>query len=111
MDTKSRNYSHSKIAKVIAFILVVVSFTTMAVISAKTLDEDRDIINMIDNPDEENYYLSANYGLQVENIMIDLIDISTKYKDEEYIKSGKSIDKEELKGLEEELFSEFKVGS
>lgn len=108
MDTKSRNYSHSKIAKVIAFILVVVSFTTMAVISAKTLDEDRDIINMIDNPDEENYYLSANYGLQVENIMTDLIDISTKYKDEEYIKSGKSIDKEELKGLEEELFSEFR---
>ena len=113
MDTKSRNYSHSALAKVIAFLVVVACFTSMVVISAQTLDENKDAVKIwgttdaLDNPEEDNYYLSANYALEVENIMNDLIEISTKYKSQEYIKTGKTVNQEEFESQKEDLYGEF----
>lgn len=105
MDTKSRSFSHSKILKVIAFTLVVASFTSMVLLGFSTLNNPT--VDVFDNPFEDNYYSSGDYNMKIHEISTDLIDLAVKYKNEEYIKAGNSINKEELKYEKEKLFQDF----
>lgn len=105
MDTKLRSYSHSVVAKVIAFILVVVSFTSIVVLIINTLYKSE--VDLFDSAFEENYYLSINYGWEVTDAISDLTELSGKYKSEENIKAGKTIYKEDLRQVELDIFERF----
>lgn len=110
MDTKLRNYSHSKWLKVIAFVLVVVCFTSMVLISLKPLkliSESKG--DLFDSPFQNSYFLSVDYGWEVTNAIRDITKLAVDYKSEEYIKSGKTIDKEDLRREKEKIFEEFKA--
>ena len=91
MDTKSRSYSHSILVKLIAFILVVVSFTSMVFISLEAMGRiDEGFLN---SHFDENYYLSKDYQREVTDALFDITTLAIKYKSEENIMSGKFIDK------------------
>ena len=108
MDIKLKSYSHSIVAKIIAFLLVVVSFTSMVVLSLNTLAESQ--VALLDNPFEENYYLSDEYANTISLAIGDLTQIARQYKSEDYIKSGNTIveqEKEELSYKKEDLFYGF----
>lgn len=107
MDTRSKSYSHLKIFKLIAFILVVISFASMVIISLNTIDEYRGTMDLLKDSFEENYYASSEYQLEIIEITEKLISLTDKYKSEEYIKSGQTVDQEELERLEKDLFNEY----
>ena len=104
MDTKSRSYSHSILAKIIAFILVVASFTSMVFISLEAMGRiDEGFLN---SHFDENYYLSKDYQNEITSALYDVKSLAVDYKNEEHIRSGALIDKEELERRKEELFNE-----
>ena len=107
MDTRSKNYSSFKLSKVIAFILVVFSFTTIVVVGLKTINSYERNIDLFNNPFEDNYYTSTKYDNEVMGVVGDLDILANNYKSEEYIKSGQTINKEEFKRQEENLFNNY----
>lgn len=106
MDTRSRSYSNFKLSKIIAFILVVVSFTSMVLISLDTLKTNQHQMDLLDDPFEKNYFLSAEYGWEVTSVIEDITSL-IKYRSEEYIQSGETIDQDEFNSQKEELFNNY----
>lgn len=104
MDTKLRSYSHSKLAKMLAFILVIASFTSMVLMSLIVVDDIDQ--GLLDSVLKDNYYSSNDYLREVRSATSDVISLVVEYKSEEHIMSGALIDKEELERLKEELFNE-----
>lgn len=103
MDTKLKNYNRSKIFKIMASILVIVSFALMVVSVLEVVyKKDTDLIA---HPFEEDYFLSENYRWTVTDNIRDIMKL-IEYENEENIKQGNTI-VEELKSEKEIIFERF----
>ncbi|PEL09314.1 sensor histidine kinase [Bacillus sp. AFS017336] len=108
MDIRSKKYSHSLTTKIIVFAIVILFFSgilkSIANVAALT-DEDFGIVF------EENYFLSKSYIQEVEPIYSSLTQLVNKYKSEENILKGGAISNEDLRSIEESLYSDFTARS
>ncbi len=107
MDIKLKNYSHSLIAKVIVFMIVILCFTSSITIFSYIvgLHNGNFLISF-----EENYYLGHDYSSNTSDILANLRDVK-KYKSEDYILSGKTLENDVIANQEENLFREFEYNS
>ncbi|WP_461206683.1 HAMP domain-containing sensor histidine kinase [Clostridium sp. DL1XJH146] len=108
MDTKLKNFSHSIITKIIVFIIMITCLTTaMAMFFkvAKNQDGEFDIVF------EDSYYSGDEYSNDSREIKSDLNSIISKYKSEENILAGESIDKDSPESREYNLYEEFQYNS
>lgn len=104
MDTKWRKYSRSAAIKVIAFIIAVVCYSGLLTLFINVMiknDLNFDIIS------EKDYYLSQGFINDSTRIMQDLIDIATRYRNEEHILTGASLNEAQLTMREDQLFEKF----
>lgn len=108
MDIKLKNYSHSLITKILIFVLVIACFTGAITVFVNTLTFQRTDFEIIY---EDNYYSSSEHldgGRQVLTILMRLL---RDYKNEEYIKGGGTVTKEDLEREEKNLFMQFQQDS
>ncbi|MGJ7922150.1 histidine kinase dimerization/phospho-acceptor domain-containing protein [Neobacillus sp. LXY-4] len=108
MGTKSKNYSHSFITKLVIFIIMILCFTGLIqkFVEVEVLnDGDFGIVF------EDDYFKSNSYVRESETIIGDLTRLIGEYKNEEHILNGGTISEEYLRNEEENLFEEFKVTS
>ncbi len=108
MDTKSRSYSHSVIAKVIVFIITIFCFTSAITTIINTGQSDQ---GGFDIAFENSYYESEEFMLESRNIIGTLSKIIKEYKNEEHILSGGAATDDEISREEEKLFSDFQHNS
>ncbi|MFZ0446977.1 MAG: HAMP domain-containing sensor histidine kinase [Bacillus sp. (in: firmicutes)] len=101
MDTKWRNYSHSMIAKIIVFILVVFCFTGAIKAFVKGEAQTDGAFNSVT---EESYLESQSFIQESENLIGDLTRLLDEYKNEEHILNGGSVSEDELSAIEQSLF-------
>ncbi|WP_404330125.1 histidine kinase dimerization/phospho-acceptor domain-containing protein [Mesobacillus maritimus] len=105
MDIKWKSYSHSIITKIIVFIMTILCFTGMvqAFVEVEIVNDGE-----FGSITEESYLESRAYVQESENLISDLTRLLGEYKNEEHIKSGKTITEDEWRSVEETLFySEF----
>ncbi|MGI1657833.1 MAG: histidine kinase dimerization/phospho-acceptor domain-containing protein [Desulfitobacterium sp.] len=102
MDIKSKSFSHSPLAKVLAFILMVFCFT-------QTITQVMVIINRsnFDVSLEKSYYHSQSFINDSSSIINDLRHLS-QYENEEHILAGGDISEDDLKNRSDNLFWEFR---
>lgn len=108
MDIKWKKYSHSLVAKSIAFMIAILCFTGVIAITSN--------IVIVKNANlgiafEDSYYLGEDY-MSNSRIALDSIRrITEDYKSEEHVLKGGSIAEDELKRREESLFWDFQYKS
>ncbi|MEQ8202012.1 MAG: HAMP domain-containing sensor histidine kinase, partial [Syntrophomonadaceae bacterium] len=105
MATRWKNFNCALTTKIIAFIIAVVFFS-----GALTLFINVMIKNDInfDIASEKDYYLSPGIINDSTRIMQDIVDVTTRYRNEEHILSGASLSESELTMRENQLFDKFK---
>ncbi|MCX7922101.1 MAG: HAMP domain-containing histidine kinase [Clostridia bacterium] len=108
MDIKLKNYSHLLVTKITAFIMVVLCFTGVVATSVNLEVLNDGYFSVVF---EDDYFHSKAYIRESENVIFDLKWLMEKYKNKEYILSGRSITEAELRSDEESLYSEFRVYS
>ncbi|MTI46221.1 sensor histidine kinase [Sporosalibacterium faouarense] len=109
MGTRLKKFSYSCIAKTIAFLIVVVSFSgALGVLINYDLKNENSGLGIIY---ENNYFEGYEFRNEVSSTINNLIYLNAKYKNEEYIKEGKTINKEEIERRETELFYRFRNNS
>ncbi len=99
-----KSYSHSYTAKIIAFIIVIVCFTGAITSFVNTVILGRGNFDIIY---EDNYYESLAFRTEAENITRIVTRLALEYKSEENIKSGATIDENEISVKKEDLFYHF----
>ena len=102
-----RKYSHSVIAKVIAFVLVILCFTSSVTIFLNIIGLHNGKLGIAF---EESFYLGHEYTNINAEVMGNLREVE-KYKSEEYILSGKTLSNDEIANEEDQLFSDFESTS
>ncbi|MBP2242105.1 signal transduction histidine kinase [Cytobacillus eiseniae] len=108
MDTKSKKYSHSIITKVIVFIIMLACFSgAMQAIGHLVSVTDGDVEIIF----EDNYYLSKSYVMESEGLISDITRLMERYKSEEHILKGETINKDELRNEEQQLFFDYQLES
>ncbi|MTI81031.1 MAG: HAMP domain-containing histidine kinase [Firmicutes bacterium] len=105
MDIKWKKYSHSLTAKVIAFAIAILCFTSAITIFLNLVETHHE---ELDIAFEENYFTGKSYISDYRNVTNILISLIDKYKSEEYILSGGTITDKELEREENNLYSQFK---
>ena len=101
MDTKLRKASFSPITKTVAFLVVIICFGIAATM----------FVNLVRNTDgiepllEPNYVNTSELFSYQENFYIGLNNL-LKFKNEEYIKQGNTIDKTEFENRKKDMFGE-----
>ncbi|HZK53720.1 MAG TPA: sensor histidine kinase [Desulfosporosinus sp.] len=107
MDTKLRKYSRSMLAKVIAFVIVIVCFTSSVTIflNLMGLHNGKLVIAF-----EDSYYLGNEY-MSISSEVMGNLRYLEEYKSEEYILSGKTLSNDEIANKEDTLFREFEFSS
>ena len=104
LGIKLRNISHALITKVVVFLIAVACFTGIA----------KAIINMelnavhLSSINQDNYFESWAFADENNRVMGSLAQLIGKYKSEEHIFSGKTLTEEDIREIEEELFSDFR---
>ncbi|MGC7871987.1 histidine kinase dimerization/phospho-acceptor domain-containing protein [Desulfosporosinus sp. SYSU MS00001] len=106
MDIKWKRYSYSLTAKIAAYAIAIVCFTSVITL----------FLNIVCNGDlliavEGSYYQSQDYSTISSDVVQSLKAISGKYKSEENILSGVLITSEDMEYKEQELYSEFESNS
>lgn len=103
-----KKYSHSIITKIIVFLLVITCLTGLI----------RELVNVeVVNDGEfssvfqDNYFQSYSFVKDSGHLAEDLTRLVSFYKNEEHILNGGTINKDELKGQEEELFYDYQANS
>ncbi|WP_222928833.1 HAMP domain-containing sensor histidine kinase [Neobacillus piezotolerans] len=99
-----KNYSHSVVTKIIAFILVISCF-------AGFLKEFFEI-NKVNHGNfgiifEENYFHSFSFYRENETLVTDLNQLIGEYKSEKHILDGGTVSEEDLRFSDEDLFHEY----
>lgn len=110
MATKLKKYSYSYGLKIIAFVIAITTFTAGLYLAFDTVVRSDEGIN----PNllfEDNYYESENFYNDTENIISNVSQLINRYKNEEYIKEGKSLYTGELNENIENLYWEFSSNS
>lgn len=108
MAIKWKNFSHSLIAKIIVFIIVMICFSgSITVFLNYFLFNDGDLSIIL----EDSYYVSYDCVSKLEHITDTVAQLITRYKSEEYIRSGKNISEHEIEREKEILFEEFQRNS
>ncbi|MGM0829080.1 MAG: histidine kinase dimerization/phospho-acceptor domain-containing protein [Bacillota bacterium] len=104
MDIKLKKYSHSIITKIVVLIIAILCVTGIIKSFVEVeIVNDGDFSSVVDND-----YLESRAFIQESEYLIDnLTTLIEVYKNEEYIKSGESIDESEWKNEEENLFLDF----
>jgi len=107
LDTKLRKYSRSMLAKVIAFVIVIVCFTSSVTIflNLMGLHNGKLVIAF-----EDSYYLGNEY-MSISSEVMGNLRYLEEYKSEEYILSGKTLSNDEIANKEDTLFREFEFSS
>jgi len=95
------------IAKVIAFVLVILCFASSATIFSNIIGLHNGKLGIAF---EESYYLGHDYMSISSEVMGNLREVE-KYKSEEYIISGKTISNDEITNEEDLLFSHYQFNS
>ncbi|WP_059171677.1 HAMP domain-containing sensor histidine kinase [Bacillus sp. FJAT-27445] len=104
MDIKLKNYSHSVVTKIIAFILAISCFTGLI----KAFFE----VDKVNHGDfgiifEEDYFHSYSFFRENETLVSDLTRLIGEYKNEKHILDGGTVSEEELRYSEDDLFHEY----
>lgn len=108
MAIKWKNFSHSLIVKIIVFIMVMVCFSSsITVFLNYFLFNDGDLSIIL----EDSYYVSYDCVSKLDHITDTVAELITRYKSEEYIRSGKNISEHEIEREKEILFEEFQRNS
>ncbi|HHY27793.1 MAG TPA: sensor histidine kinase, partial [Desulfitobacterium dehalogenans] len=85
MDIKSRSFSHSLIAKALAFVLVIFCFTQTITLALNVINRSHFGVAL-----EKSYYLGEGFIDESSTIISDLRTLS-RYKSEENILAGRTI--------------------
>ncbi|AFQ42467.1 sensor histidine kinase [Desulfosporosinus meridiei] len=107
MDIKWRNYSHSVVAKVVAFIIVILCLTSSITIFANIEvlhNEDFDIVF------EESYYQGKDYLSNCSEVIENIKKVQ-KYKSKENILNGGTLTENVIAEQEDRLFWDFQYNS
>ncbi|SKC42886.1 HAMP domain-containing sensor histidine kinase [Maledivibacter halophilus] len=107
MAIKWKNFSHSIITKIIVFIIVITCFTSSITIFINLMESTQGEIDIVF---EDNYYHGEDYIRELDSLTHYLSLLITKYKNKDYILSGKTVTGD-LQREKEHLFSEFKKNS
>ncbi|MGO1819313.1 MAG: histidine kinase dimerization/phospho-acceptor domain-containing protein [Senegalia sp. (in: firmicutes)] len=110
MATKLKKYSYSYGLKIIAFVIAITTFTSGLYLMFDTMiktDGDLNLRVLF----EDNYYQSNEFHYDVESIASDLSQLINHYKNEEYIKEGKTLNKDYLEERTQNLYYEFTSNS
>ncbi|MFE8697704.1 histidine kinase dimerization/phospho-acceptor domain-containing protein [Cytobacillus sp. FJAT-53684] len=108
MGIRLRKYSHSITTKLIVFMVMLACFSgIMQAIAHLVSVNDGDIEIVF----EDNYFLSKSYVRESESLISDLTRLLGEYKNEENILKGETIDKDELRMEEQNLFSDYQYES
>jgi len=104
LDIKWKRYSHSLTAKIAAFVITIVCFTSAITIFANVVG--------LHNSDfriafEDSYYLGNDYKTDSSDVIRSLKAITGKYKSEDNILNGGSITADDLKYKKQELYRNF----
>ena len=107
MDIKLRRYSHSMLAKVIAFVIVIVCFTSSLTIFSNIVGLHNGSFGIAF---EESYYTGKDY-MSINSEVVSNLRYLEKYKSEEYVLSGKTLSNDEIAREEDMLFKDFRFNS
>lgn len=104
MDIKWKKFSYSIITKIIAFILVIITYAGLL-----TLVVNGAVFHNIDFnlAAEDSYYQSKDFNNGSNEIVQNIIYIIDEYQSEENILSGNTITAEDIRYREEGLYQEF----
>ena len=109
MDIRWKKYSHSLTAKIAAFVMTIVCFTSAVTIFVNVVvgkhNSDFGIVF------EDSYYLGNDYRTVSNDVVQSLKAITGKYKNEENILNGGSITAEDMEDEEQDLYRDFKRNS
>ncbi|AOT69467.1 HAMP domain-containing sensor histidine kinase [Geosporobacter ferrireducens] len=108
MDIKLKNYSHSIITKMIAFVLVILCFTGAITSFINVIASHNSDFGIVF---EESYFLSRSYIEESEELVRSLRVLISEYKNEERILNEETVTEEEMRSEEENLFSDFQFNS
>lgn len=101
MDIKSKSYSHSLSAKVLAFVLVIFCFTQTITLVLEVINRSHFGITL-----EKTYYLGESFIDESNTIVSDLRKLS-KYKSEENILTGVTLSEDQLRNRLDNLYWDF----
>lgn len=107
MDIKLKSYKGNLIVKIIAFVLCVVLFisTILSVgFMSKSFAGREYSGNIEDFIWSKDYEQSLSFQYEFDDKLNEILDLLNNYKSEEYIKSGKTIDPNELEQEAQNLF-------
>lgn len=108
MDIKLKKYSRARAARFAAFVLTVLCLAGIVSVFYNIGPVHKVSLN---TAFENSYYQSQDCAQDYATTVSNLIEITNKYKSEQYIQSGGSIDEQELLDEENRLYREFQTNS
>lgn len=103
LDIKLKNISHSRITKVVVFLVAIVCLTGTA---KALIDLEYNRVQLSD-VNTDSYFESQSFAEENYGLFHTLTELIGAYKSEEYILSGKSLTKEDSRVIEDELYDEY----
>jgi len=107
LDIKWKKYSYSMTAKIIAFVVVIICFTSAITVFLNTMVRTHENFG---TALEESYYQSEVFMSDSQKIW-QCINNLIEYKSEEHILNGGTVTADKISAQESELFDEFKFKS
>ncbi|WP_102348806.1 HAMP domain-containing sensor histidine kinase [Bacillus sp. Marseille-P3661] len=108
MDIKLKNYSPFIITKIIVFIIAIICLTgALKAFVEVVVKNDGDFNSVV----EDHYLQSRSFVYESDNLIGNLTILLEEYKSEEHILSGGTIDEDEWRRVEENLFSDYQYRS
>ncbi|MEN1968385.1 HAMP domain-containing sensor histidine kinase [Lentibacillus sp. N15] len=99
-----KKFSHAILTKLVVFIIVILCFTGAIHALAKVMVENDGHVGIIF---EDNYFHSMSYIEESEGLVNDLTTLLGEYKNEDNVLKGNTIDEDDLRFEEEDLFSNY----
>ncbi|MGD6968733.1 sensor histidine kinase [Rossellomorea vietnamensis] len=101
MDTRLKKYSHSRITKIVVFIIALLCLTGIVKAFVEVeIENDGEFSSVV----EDQYFKSKAYVQETQNLLETLTTLLDHYKSEEYIMSGGTIEENDWRSEEEELY-------
>ncbi|WP_419393189.1 sensor histidine kinase [Cytobacillus praedii] len=108
MDIKLKKYSHSMITKLIVFIFMLACFSGVIHAIGNLVSVNDGEVGIVF---EDNFFHSKSFVGESEILISDLTRLLEKYKSEEHILKGGTINKDELRNEEQNLFFDYQLES
>lgn len=107
MDTRSKKFSHAMFTKLVVFILVIVCFTGVITEILKAGSQTGSFEAAWGTAFENDYFESHGFQNDCSQMAYALADLTGELKSEEHILNGGTVRPEELKAVENRLYTEF----